>query len=78
MDIIGTDARNGVRLVAVQVNQALEAIFLTAVKQPVDGPLLVNFAVVGIEIVQEVVADDLFRLSFAAQCVCNKAQIIFQ
>ena len=28
VDIIGTDARNGVRLVAVQVNQALEAIFL--------------------------------------------------
>ena len=78
MDIISTDTCNGIRLVAVQVNQALEAIFLTAVKQPVDGPLLVNFAVVGIEIVQEVVADDLLRLSFAAQCVCNKAQIIFQ
>ena len=27
MHIIGTDARNGIRLVAVQVNQALEAIF---------------------------------------------------
>ena len=78
MHIIGTDARNGIRLVAVQVNQALEAIFLTAVKQPVDGALLVNLAVVGIEIVQEVVADDLFRLPLAAQCVCNKAQIIFQ
>ena len=70
VNIIGTDARNGIRLVAVQVNQALEANFLTAVKQPVDGALLVNFAVVGVEIVQEVVADDLFRLPLAAQCVC--------
>lgn len=78
VDIIGTDACNGIRLVAVQVDQALEAIFLTTVKQPVDGALLINLAVVGIEIVQEVVADDLLRLSFAAQCVCNKAQIIFQ
>lgn len=47
VDIIGTDACNGIRLVAVQVNQALEAIFLTAVKQPVDGALLINLAVVG-------------------------------
>ena len=78
MHIIRTDTGDSVRLVAVQVNQALEAIFLPAVKQPVDGPLLVNLAVVGIEIVQEVVADDLFRLPLAAQCVCNKAQIIFQ
>lgn len=33
VDIIGTDACNGIRLVAVQVDQALEAIFLTAVKR---------------------------------------------
>lgn len=49
VNIIGTDACNGIRLVAVQVDQALEAIFLTAVKQPVDGALLINLAVVGIE-----------------------------
>ena len=78
MHIIGADAGNGVRLITVHIDQALEAIFLTAVKQPVDGALLVNFAVVGVEIVQEVVADDLFRLPLAAQCVCNKAQIILQ
>ena len=75
VNIIGTDARNGIRLVAVQVDQALEAIFLTAVKQPVDGPLLVNFAVVGIEIVQEVVADDLFRLTLAASAFAIKRRL---
>ena len=78
VDIIGADARNGIRLVAVQVDQALEAIFLTAVKQPVDGALLINFAVVGIEIVQEVVADDLFRLAFAAKRLSDEQEIILQ
>ncbi|MBQ2093210.1 MAG: hypothetical protein II190_01355, partial [Ruminococcus sp.] len=39
------------------VDQALEAVLLAAVKEPVDRALLVNLQVIRIEIVEEVVTD---------------------
>ena len=51
MYIVGADAGDGVRAVAVQVDQALEAVFLAGIEQPVNRALLVDFAVVGVEIV---------------------------
>ena len=67
MHIIGTDTSNGVRLIAVHINQSLKTVLLAAVKQPVNRTFLVNFAVVGVEVIQEVVSDDLSRLTLAAQ-----------
>jgi hypothetical protein len=41
---------NGVRLIAVQINQTLEPVLFAGIEQPVDGPLLINLAVFGIKI----------------------------
>ena len=78
VDIVGADAGDGVRLVAVQVNQALEAVFLPAVKLPVDGTLLVDFAVIGKEIVEEVAADDLFGVAFSAEGIGDEPEVFGQ
>ena len=58
-EIVVVDAAGGIGISAVEVNQCLEAVFLAAVEHPVDGPLLVDFAVIRKEILQKVVADDL-------------------
>ena len=57
------------------INQALETIFLTAVKLPINRALLINPAMVIVEVVQEVVPNDILRLTFAAQSTCNKFQV---
>lgn len=57
--VIRTDAGDGVLIVAVQVGQALEAVLLAGVKLPVDGALLIGAQVIGIEILQIVVAQNL-------------------
>ena len=73
------DAGDGVRLVAVHVDQRLEAVLLAAVEQPVNGALLVDLQMVFIEVVQEVIADDLAGGgAFAAQRVGNEPQVFFQ
>ena len=84
VDIIGADARNGIRLVAVQVDQALEAIFLTAVKQPVDRTLAgagnrIGLAVILEEIVQKIVPDDLpAGAALIAEGFCDIVEVCFQ
>ena len=63
----------------MEVNQRLEAVFLAAVEHPVDGPLLVDFAVIRKEILQKVVADDLTAgVALVAQCLCNERKVFFQ
>ena len=52
VDVVGTDAGDGVRLVAVQIDEGLEAVFLAGVKRPVDGALLIDLAVVIKEVIQ--------------------------
>ena len=46
VEVVHPEVADGVRRVAVEVDQRLEAVLLAAVKEPVDGPLLVGFAVV--------------------------------
>ena len=75
MHIVGTDAGNGIRLIPVHINQALETIFLTAVKLPINRALLINPAMVIVEVVQEVVPNDILRLTFTAQSTSNKFQV---
>ena len=64
VQVVDTQVADGIRRIAVQVNQCLKAILLSAVKQPVDRTLAgtgdrVCLAVIFEEIIQEVVADDL-------------------
>ena len=63
----------------MEVNQRLEAVLLAAVKHPVDGPLLVDLAVIRIEVLQEVVADDFTAgVALVAQRLGNKRKVFFQ
>lgn len=65
VDIVGADAGDGIRLIAMHIDERLEAVFLAAVKEPVDGPLLVGLAVVGIEVIEEIAADHVTGRTFA-------------
>ena len=76
--IVRADAGDGVRLVAVHVDQRLETVLLATVEQPVDGALLVNLQMIFVEVIQEVIPDDLAWGAFAAQRVRNEPQVFFQ
>ena len=78
VNIVGTHPGQKVALIPVQVDQCFETVLLSAVKEPVDGPLLVGLAVVGIEVVQEVAADDFARRSLAAERVGDELEVFFQ
>src|SRR5699024_10631498 len=75
MHIVSADAGNGIRLIAVHIDERLETVLFAAVKQPVNRALLINLAVVGIEIIQEIIADDLSRLTFSTQSISDKLEI---
>lgn len=55
MNVVRADAGDGVRLIVVHVDQALEVILLAAVEGPGDGQLLVDFQMVGIEVIQDII-----------------------
>lgn len=84
MQVVDTQVADGVRRVAVQVNQRLEAVLLATVKQPVDRTLArtsdrVSLAVILEEIVQEVVADDLpAGAALIAKGFCDIVEVCFQ
>lgn len=64
VQVVDAQVTDGIRRVAVQVDQCLKAVLLAAVKQPVDRTLAgtgdrVGLAVILEEIVQEVVTDNL-------------------
>ena len=58
VEVVHTEVSNGVRRVAVEINQRLKAILLTAVEQPVNRPLLVNLAVILEEVLEEIITDE--------------------
>ena len=63
----------------MEIDQRLEAVLLAAVEQPVDGALLVDFAVVGEEVLQEIIADDLpAGIASAAQGLGDEFQVLLQ
>ena len=76
VDIADTHAGNGVLVVAVHIDQCLEAVLLSGIKEPVDWPLLVAFAVVVVELIEEVAADSLQRGALALQNVCYELQVL--
>lgn len=77
--VVHAQIADGVRRVAVEIDQRLEAVLLAAVEQPVDGALLVGLAVVFEEVPEEVAADDLpTAVPLAAQRPGDEVQIFFQ
>ena len=78
MHIIGTNTSNGVQLITVHIDQSLKAILLAAVKQPVDRAFLINLAVVGVEVAQEVIPNHILRLTLTAEGIRNEFQVFVQ
>ena len=78
VNVVRADAGDGVRLVAVHIDQALEAVLLAAVKEPVDRPLLIDLQMVGIEVVDEVAADDVAGGALSAEGVRDEAEVFLQ
>ena len=72
-EVVVEDCADRVGLVAVHVNQSAE-VLLGALEQPVDGTLLVELDVVGVEILEEIFANGL--ANFAGQVVGIKG--VFQ
>ena len=63
----------------MHVDKALEAVLLARVEQPVNRALLVHLAVVGVEVLQEVAADDVARgLALSAEGVSDEAQVLLE
>ena len=76
--VVGAHPGKKVALIAVHIDQSLEAVLLAAVEQPVDRALLIGFQVVGVEVIQEVAPDDLAGRTLAAERICNELEIFFQ
>lgn len=49
-----------------------------AVEQPIDGALLIDLQVVGVEVVQEVIANDVLWLAAVAEGVGDEVQVLVQ
>ena len=84
MQVVDTQVADGIRRVAVQINQCLEAVLLATVKQPVDRTLAgtgnrISLAVILEEIVQEVVTDNLpAGAALIAKGFCDVIKVCFQ
>ena len=78
MNVVGAHPGKKVTLVAVHIDQSLEAVLLAAVEEPVDRTLLIGFQMVGIEVIQEVAADHLAGRTLAAERVSDELEVFFQ
>lgn len=79
VQVVGADKTGGVGVVAVHIDQRLEAVLLAAVVQPVDGAFLVDFYMVGVEAVQEIVADDGAGAgALGAEGLGDERKVLFQ
>ena len=75
MEVVHAEIADGVRRIAMEVNQRLEAVLLAAVKQPVNRALLVGLAVVFEKVLEKVVADDFSAaVALAAQRPGNEVR----
>ena len=52
--VVRSDTRDGIGLITVHIDEALEAILLSAVKLPINRAFLINLDVISIELVEEV------------------------
>lgn len=76
VDVARAHARYRVAVVAVDVDERLEAVLLACVEEPVDRPLLVGLAVVFVEVVEEVAADVLQGAALAAERIRDELQVL--
>ena len=74
MNIVCADAGDGVWLIAVHVDQALEAVLLSAVKKPIDRSLLVYFQVIRIKVIDKVTTDDLTGGALSSKSIRDEAK----
>ena len=78
VEVVGADKTGCVGVVAVHIDQRLEAVLFAAVVQPVDGAFLVDFHMVGVEAVQEIVTDDGAGAgALGAKCLGDESKVIF-
>ena len=84
VQVVDTQVADGIRCIAMQVNQCLEAVLLATVKQPVDRTLTgasdrVSLAVILEEVVQEVIADYFpAGAALIAEGFCDIVKVGFQ
>ena len=79
MDVLNPHVAYRVRVVAVHVYESLEAIFFSALKEPVNGSFLVDLYLVFVKFIYEIVADSFkWGISTIAESLCDKLQIFFQ
>lgn len=77
VDVVRPHTSEGVFIVAVEVDQRLEAVLLPGIKEPVDRTLLVTLAMVGVEVIEEVITDHLTGKPLAAgETISNEQEII--
>ena len=76
MDVVGPDLSEQVGGVSVHVGDGLEAVLLARIEHPVNRALLVNLEMVGVEVLQEVLADDVAgRLALSSEGVGDEAKV---
>ena len=78
MNIVRADSRNRCFLPAVHIYQRLETMLFAGAEQPVDRALLINFTVVGVEAVQQIIANDLPGRTLAAEGIGDEFQVLLQ
>lgn len=76
VDVACAHARYRVAVVAVDVDECLEAVLPARVEEPVDRPLLVGLAVVLVEVVEKVAADVFQGAALAADRVRDELQVL--
>ena len=62
----------------MHVDQALEAVLLAAVEEPIDRALLIYFQMICVEIIDEVTANDISGRTLSTESICNEAEVFFQ
>ena len=84
VQVVDTQVTDGIRRIAMQVNQCLEAVLLAAVKQPVDRTLAgasdrICLAMILEKVIQEVIADDFSAgAALIAKGFCDVIEVCFQ
>ena len=77
VDVVRPHTSKGVFVIAVEVDQRLEAVLLPGIKEPVNRTLLVTLAMVGVEVIEEVITDHLTGKPLAAgETIGNEQEII--
>ena len=75
MNVVGADGGNGGFFPAVHIHKRLETVLFAGAEKPVNRPFLINFAMVGIETVQQITAYHLTGRTLAAKGICDEFQV---